>query len=1273
MSQDHPQDSERQAQTNHAELSEDLGIAGKMAQAFIASPLSPILLIASFAIGLLGLVMTPRQEDPQISVPMVDIFVAYPGASAEQTAKQVASPLERIMSEIEGVDHVYSASRRGQAMVTVQFDVGEDMGPSLVKLYDKIESNLDMVPAGASMPLVKPKAIDDVPTVAITLWSDTVDDSILRKLASDLLQNVKELPNTGPGFIVGGREEQVRVEVSIPKLASYNLSIGQIAGAIRSANSELEAGHYELGNNSYKVFSGSFLSNAAEVSKLVVGVANGGPVFLADVAEVIAGPSETKNLVQHYTGQSYDGERPSDGYPAVTVAFSKIKGSNGITVSKQIIERVESLKGYLIPDNVNVEITRDYGKSAEHKVNELLLKLVVATAVVTLLIFVFLGFRPAFVTFVIIPNVILVTVFGAWLTDFTIDRVSLFALIFSIGILVDDAIVVVENIYRRWLMAGTTSIAVAVDAVREVGNPTIVATFTVIAALLPMAFVGDMMGPYMMPIPALGSIAILFSLFAAFAFTPWLTYKLRPSMQALHKAEEKEERFQNWVGTFYKKLIYALMGNRLLGWATLIGIILVWALSVFLFYTQSVTVKMMPFDNKPEFNVVINMPAGTSLPKTATVTQKLVSAVREQVPEVVDLQSYVGTVSPYNFNGMVRHYYLRQEPWQADIQIKLLDKGDRERSSHDIADDTRNILTPLAKQLGARITVAEMPPGPPVLQTMVAEVYGPTAEIRRQVARDITLKFEEAQYVGDVDNYIESPHFITEFQVDIDKAMQKGITVETINQSIALAMGGFIVGDIKERHSTEPIKIVLQAPHSQRALIGNITNMPIPSADGTMVPLFELGEFKQIQNDPIVYHKDLRPIEYVVGESVGKLAAPIYGMFEVDGLLEDYVSPDGQKLSGRMISPPESDNVSGFKWDGEWRVTYITFRDMGIAFAGAMLLIYILVVWEFGNFRVPLIIISPIPLTMIGIMFGHWLWGAEFTATSMIGFIALAGIIVRNSILLVDFAQEAVSEGMDPREALAMAGQARMRPIIITALALMGGSMVILTDPIFQGMAVSLFFGVFIATLLTLIVIPMGCDSWSDVICSDETCVNGTPGSPDKHSSRAAAPSMVRPTANRPKEAIYEDAGQAIKTAKVIRPASTNEASTETSADKSTKKIPTTSKARLDHKQPPKKEQTTDITAAPIAPDANKTKKTLTKAPKTARKPSKKAIAKKRPAKKKTAKKKVVRKVSPKAKTTRPAVKKSRTRPVSKKVPVKKRTKKIATTAGRKRKGIRLK
>lgn len=1237
MSQKTPQNTSLE---NH-----DLGIAGKMARAFIDSPLSPILLIASLAIGLLGLAITPRQEDPQISVPMVDIFVGYPGASSAQTAKQVAAPLERVMSEIEGVDHVYSASRRGQAMVTVQFDVGEDMGHSLVKLYDKIQSNMDIVPTGATMPLVKPKAIDDVPAVAITLWSTEIEDSILRKLADDILQRVKEVADTGPGFIVGGREEQVRVEVSIPKLASYNLSIGQVAQAIRSANSELAAGNYELGDNAYKVYSGTFLSSASDVAKLVVGVANGGPIFLADVADVTAGPSETNNLVRHYTGQAYSGDVPAEGAAAVTIAFSKIKGSNGIVVSKQILNRIEQFKGYLIPDNVHVVVTRDYGKSAEHKVNELLFKLVVATGVVTLLIWWFLGVRPAIVTLIIIPIVILITVFGAWMIDFTIDRVSLFALIFSIGILVDDAIVVVENIYRRWLMAGNTSMAVAVDAVREVGNPTIIATLTVIAALLPMAFVGDMMGPYMMPIPALGSIAIMYSLFAAFAFTPWLTYKLRPSLQSLHKAEEAEEKFQRRVGSFYRKFIFKLMGNRALGWATLGGIILVWGLSVALFYTQSVTVKMMPFDNKSEFNVVINMPAGTSLPKTASVTQKLVEALREQVPEIVDLQAYVGTVSPYNFNGMVRHYYLRQESWQSDIQIKLLDKGERERNSHDIASDARSILTPLARQLGARITVAEMPPGPPVLQTMVAEVYGPTAEIRRQVAEDITLKFEEAEYISDVDNYIEAPHYITEFQVDVDKAMQKGITVETINQSIALAMGGFVVGDIKEPHSTEPIKIVLQAPHSERALTGNITNMPIPAVDGSMVPLIELGSFKQVLNDPVVYHKDLRAVEYVVGESVGKLAAPIYGMFEVDDLLQDYVSPDGQKLSGRWISAPENDLVSDFKWDGEWRVTYITFRDMGAAFAGAMLIIYILVVWEFGSFRVPLIIISPIPLTMIGIMFGHWLWGAEFTATSMIGFIALAGIIVRNSILLVDFAQEKVNEGMDRREAFAMAGQARMRPIVITALALMGGSTVILTDPIFQGMAISLFFGVLIATLLTLIVIPMGCDSWGKVLCETE---DGEPCDVPEPSDSEAQFENVQQLDS--KVAPSKTSSKAKQDESLSNEKAVEEVSADASSAKLRGKAPSQDKAQPESAAPKKK-----VTPAKskVAKVADKEDGAVTEA---------KGKVTKKVAKKKVSKKKVAKKS---ASAERAAGKK-----VSKKTAVRKVS---ATKPAHKRKGIRLK
>jgi len=1070
--------------TKPSEESEPLGMAGWMAKVFIKSPLSPILLLASLGLGVLGLIMTPRQEDPQISVPMVDVFVNYPGTSATQVASLVADPLERIMSEIQGVDHVYSASRRGQSMVTVQFDVGESMGDSLVKLYDKLQSNMDAIPPGVSHPLVKPKAIDDVPAVAITLWSDEVSDYPLRNLALDVLQRIKEVENTGPGFIVGGREDQIHIEISPAKLASFNISSLQIANTIKAANSEVRAGSYELGDRNLTVYSGRFLQSSKDVAQLIVGVHKGVPVYLSDVAKVFQGAADTRQIVTHSTGQSHKGDFPANGAAALTIAVAKKEGSNGVAVAREILEKVDSLKGQIIPDNVHVTVTRDYGATANDKVNELLFKLFVATAAVTLLVLVSLGVRPAIVVLAVVPVVILVTVFGAWLLDFTIDRVSLFALIFSIGILVDDAIVVVENIYRRWLEKGETLASTAIDAVREVGNPTILATFTVIAALLPMGFVGDMMGPYMAPIPALGSVAMLFSLFAAFAFTPWLTYKIRPTIEALKKAEEREERGKELVGGLYRKIMYGLWHNRFIGWLTISLILLAWALSCVMFYTNAVTVKMMPYDNKPEFNVVINMPSGTALPVTNGVAQRLSEMVRNKIPEVIDLQTYVGTASPYNFNGMVRHYYLRQESWHADIQIKLLHKNERVRSSHEIAVATRELLTPVARELGARVTVAEMPPGPPVLQTMVAEVYGPTSEIRREVAAHMVKVFEQAENVGDVDDYMEDEHAVLQFEIDLDKSMRLGITAQTINQTLAMSMGGYVVGDMKQGRSLEPTKIIMQVPYVDRAMPGRLNFLPVPAPNGSMVPLYALGRFVEMPNDPYVFHKDLRPVEYVIGESVGRLAAPIYGMFEIEELLMDYVTPDGVKMEGEWFSPPVNDSKSEFKWDGEWRVTFITFRDMGVAFGVAMLLIYVLVVWEFGNFRVPLIIISPIPLTLIGIMPGHWLLSAEFTATSMIGFIALAGIIVRNSILLVDFAQHEVAKGVEPREALAMAGQVRMRPIMLTALALMAGSSVILFDPIFQGMAVSLLFGVLVATLLTLIVIPMGCDTFRSSICS---------------------------------------------------------------------------------------------------------------------------------------------------------------------------------------------
>ncbi|MCU7798895.1 MAG: efflux RND transporter permease subunit [gamma proteobacterium symbiont of Lucinoma myriamae] len=1074
-----------------------LGLAGNLTQTFMHSPLTLLLIIATFAIGFAGFMMTPRQEDPQISVPMVDVFVSYSGASTEQVASLVADPLERIMSEIPGVDHVYSASQRDQAMVTVQFEVGEEMGPSLVKLYDKLQSNMDMIPPGVSQPLVKPKGVDDVPMVALTLWSDSLDDAALRLIALDVMQELKEIPETSQSFVISGRQEQLRIEVKPERLAGYGITLEQIAGTIMTANSEKTVGLIESGESNFNLYTGSFLRNSEDVERLVVAMHDGNPVYVRDVADVIHGPGEAHKFVNFYTGPASTEKKAANGTPAVTLAIAKKIGTNGVSVVKDVLNRVDSMKGRLIPSNVEISVTRNYGKSAQDKVNGLMFKLVLVTVAVSILIFWFLNWRAALVCFIVIPNVILVTTFFALIMGYTIDRVSLFALIFSIGILVDDAIVVVENMYRRWAMDGEISDSTSIDAVREVGNPTILATFTVIAALLPMGMVRGMMGPYMEPIPALGSVAMMYSLFAAFAFTPYLAIRFKPAMDSLHEMEEAEHKTVKRLDGFYRGILNPLIDSKFAGNSFLISLFIIFFICCSLFYFKAVKVKMMPLDNKGVFNVVINFPEGTSLPITANLTRQFAEEVRK-ISEVTAIQSYVGTASPFDFNGLVRHYYLRQQPWQADLNVQLLHKKDRDRSSHEIALEVREILSDfVAKKVKAgvytqlskpKFQIVEMPPGPPVLQTMVAEVYGPTAHERHEVAMQLTELFKQASTITDVDNYIQKPYEIWNFRVNREKAIRAGVSVDAINTSLEMAMGGFVLGDIKDGSILEATMIVLQVPLDIRANFNNLSQLPVPTMQGGSVPLAELGVFIKGSKEAVIYHKDLRAVEYVIGEVIGEFAAPIYGIFEVGDMLalEENFGPRKEQLSGTLMGPPDASDMhkhSGFEWTGEWTVTYETFRDMGLAFGVAIILIYMLVVWEFGNFRLPAVIISSIPLTLVGIIPGHAIMGSEFTATSMIGFIALAGIIVRNSILLVDYSRQEIGRGVEVKEAIIMACITRTRPIVITALALVVGSTAILMDPIFQGMAVSLMFGVFVSTILTLIVIPLGCYSARSAFC----------------------------------------------------------------------------------------------------------------------------------------------------------------------------------------------
>ncbi len=1102
-----------------------LGIAGRTAKFFIRSPLSPLFYFAMLMMGLLGLVLTPRQEDPQISVPMIDIMVQYPGASAQQVANLAIQPLERIMSEIPGIKHVYSASQRGQGIVTIEFDVGEKMGPSLVKVNDKLASNMDKIPPGVMPPLVKSKGIDDVPIVTLTLWSrdldkdgsSDVDDAQLRLLAQDVLQSLKQVKGTGNAFIVGGRGEQVTIDVSPERLSGYRISLDQVAQTLKSANAETTAGGVEVSGSRFSVTTGAFLTGVEDISRLIVGTHNEIPIYMHDVADIKLGPEEdTSKLVSYYTGPSAEIKERADGRPAVTIAIAKKELTNGVTVANDIIAKVEELKGSRIPNNVEVSVTRNYGKTANEKVNELIFKLIVATSFVFLLVLAaFRALRPAIVVMLVIPVVLFMTVFTAWIWGMTIDRVSLFALIFSIGILVDDAIVVIENIYRRWLEEGRTDDATAVDAVREVGNPTILATFTVIAALLPMGFVSGMMGPYMAPIPKLGSVAMFISLFAAFVFTPYLAISkwLRPSMRYLSAAEKREHKGAERLERFFRRVLTPLMESprkRTIFRLTLWGSFL---FACSFFYFHWVAVKMLPLDNKPEFSVVVDMPEGTALPVTVNLAHRMAERLKT-IDEVTAIQLYAGTARPFDFNGMVRHYYLRSEPWQAELQVQLKDKDERARNSHQIAVQAREMLATITQGTGARIAVVEMPPGPPVLQSVVAEIYGPTAELRRQFARDVTTLFEQAESTRDVDNYLRDPFDYWRFNVDTEKAVRRGISVDTINRNLSMALGGTPMGDIKQQSGRqsghEPIQIMLQVPLAERSQIQRLGDLPIQSTQGFTVPLSELGEFQRTPEEDIIFHKDLRPIEYVVSDVGGRLAAPVYAMFQVQDLMAEkgYMAPDGSKPAEgggfgdafQWLGPPPDNERLSWEWGGEWTVTYETFRDMGAAFVVALLLIYILVVWEFGNFRIPLVIMAPIPLTLLGIIPAHSLMfamgmGGEFTATSMIGWIALAGIIVRNSILLVDFAIHEIQKGVPVAEAMIRSCKIRTRPILITALALVAGSSVIITDPIFQGMAISLLSGVLVSTLLTLIVIPLGCVAAKEDMC--RVAVAGMPAGED--------------------------------------------------------------------------------------------------------------------------------------------------------------------------------
>jgi multidrug efflux pump subunit AcrB len=1053
------------------------GLSGRIAALFIDSKLTPLIMLGVLLLGVFAVVVTPREEEPQIVVPMADVWLPFPGASAKVVEEQLTKPFERKLSEIKGIEYVYSISRPGGALIIVRFYVGQPMEQSLVDLYDKLMSNQDLLPPGAEPFLVKPKDVNDVPIVTLTLSSERYGEFELHRLAEQVLEGAKKVSGTSAGFIVGGRPRELCIQIDPTRLKAYRLTPLQVANVIRGENRALSTGRFESRNQSFLVETGRFIRSRNDLEALVVGVSEQRPVYLRQVADVTDGPAEATSYVWfgEGIGKVSGGNGQGGEAPAVTVAIAKQAGMNAVTVAADVIRKVEEMKGVTIPSDVRVTVTRDYGETAQEKANELLWHLLIAVVAVVVFLGVALGLRPALVVSIAIPLTLALTLFTSMIIGYTINRVTLFALIFSIGILVDDAIVVVENTYRHLKMRLGSHDEASIKAVDEVGNPTILATFTVIAALLPMAFVSGLMGPYMRPIPVNASIAMFFSLLVAFVVIPWFCRTCyRPGVALSGIDHESDE--SGLTARIYRRVLSPLLAHSMLAYAFLgiVGLLLV--ASTLLFYTRHVVVKMLPFDNKSELQLVIDMPEGTTLEETARVTQALGRYVKT-IPEVRDYQAYVGTASPFNFSGLVRHYYLREQPHEADIQLNLVAKQDRASQSHEIAQRIRPPVQQIAREYGANVKIVEVPPGPPVQSVLVAEVYGPDYGRQLAVAREIRRLFESTPGVVDVDDYIEADQVKYVFAVDRAKAALAGIPSEEIVNTLRMALQGTKVGLVHIPQEKSPVHIVLRLPLAERTGLEHLGEIGLRTSTGGIVQLSELLRLEQTVQDKAIYHKNQKPVVYVVADVGGPGAeqaeSPVYGVLGVGKKLDEFRPAEGYQIEQSYASQPWSEEKIAMKWDGEWHITYETFRDMGIAFAVAMLLIYLLIVGQFQSFMTPLIIMAPIPLTLIGILPGHWLTGSYFTATSMIGFIALAGIIVRNSILLVDFIQLQERAGVALSEAVIKAGAIRTRPIVLTAAALMVGAFVIILDPIFQGLAVSLLFGVGASTLLTLVVIPV--------------------------------------------------------------------------------------------------------------------------------------------------------------------------------------------------------
>ncbi|TJW51125.1 MAG: efflux RND transporter permease subunit [Mesorhizobium sp.] len=1050
------------------------GIAGGLTRAFIASPLTPLFLIAAIAFGLVALLTLPREEEPQISVPMVDIFVRADGLKADDAVKLVTEPLETIVKGIDGVEHIYSQTRDDQVMVTARFVVGTSSDAAVLRVHDKIRANMDRIPVGVPEPLIVGRGIDDVAIVTLTLSPKPeaaahVTANDLTRIARELRTEIAKIDNVGLTYLVGDTGEIIRVAPNPEKLALYGVTLQQLAGKVSGSNKAFPAGRVRSGGEQIDIVAGETLGSPDQIGNLLLTSRDNRPLYVRDVADVAFATDTGDVLVSTLTKSATGVTR----VPSVTVAVAKRAGSNAVSVAEVVLHRVDMLKGALIPTDLSVEVTRDYGETANEKANELLYHLGLATISIIGLVWIAIGRREAMVVAIVIPITILLTLFASRVMGYTLNRVSLFALIFSIGILVDDAIVVIENISRHWTMGdGRDRRQAAIEAVAEVGNPTIVATLTVVAALLPMLFVSGMMGPYMSPIPANASAAMIFSFFVAVMVTPWLMLKFA-GRAPVHA--HSDQAGGGGLGRVYTAVARPILSSKTASWAFLLAIGVLTLGSLALFYTQDVAVKLLPFDNKSELSVTIDLPEGSSVEATDAVAQAVASKVLE-LSEVRSAQTHAGTAAPFNFNGLVRHSFLRSEPQQGDVALNLSPKSERTRSSHDIALDIRRRIASIAVPAGTSLKVVEPPPGPPVMATLLAEIYGPDGETRRKVATKVEAAFRSIPFIVDVDNSYGQPARRLRTTISTDNAEFFHVEESDVFDTIAILNGGKIVGYSHRGGGRQPIPIRIERPKGERTLDERFLTTPIPASvlpgDRGVVELGDVVRVAEERASFLVFRHNGRAAEMVTAELAGSFEAPLYGMLAVSKAIDAQDWTGLPKPAVALHGQPEDESKTTLLWDGEWEVTWVTFRDMGAAFGVALLGIYILVVAQFGSFKVPLVILTPIPLTFIGILGGHWLFAAPFSATSMIGFIALAGIIVRNSILLVDFIRNAASPERPLQEVLIKAGAIRFKPILLTALAAMIGAAVILSDPIFQGLAISLLFGLASSTLLTVLVIP---------------------------------------------------------------------------------------------------------------------------------------------------------------------------------------------------------